>query len=121
MSISASDINVGGTGFDPNFADKINVAADPNARAQGGIFKGIGDAVSGLASLFTNGVEIFKSVSGQFAAAKAIAKETYNPNPQVVIVPGSPSLLSSNNLIKIGVVVAVGALALILIRKPSTR
>lgn len=115
--IEISDIDTSRSpGFDWSPAD-INVSADPNAGAQGGFFSGIGDALSGLAGLFTNGVNIFKSVSGQFAAAKAIAAETYSPKPTVVVVPGSSSLLSSSNLIKIGVVVAVGALALILIRK----
>jgi len=115
--IEISDINVAGTAFDPNFANGVNVSGDINVGAQGSFFSGIGDAVAGLASLFTNGVNIFKSVSGQYAAAKAIANETYNPSPQVVVVPGSSSLLSSSNLIKIGVVLAVGALALILVRK----
>ncbi|MFA5272066.1 MAG: hypothetical protein WC412_07010 [Candidatus Omnitrophota bacterium] len=123
MSVQPSDINTGswGIGNLPEVGS-LNVSADPNSSGSNSFFNGIGDAVSGLAGLFNNGVNIFKSVVGQYNAAKQIASESIKSNPTVVVVPSaSSSLLSSSNLVKIGVVVAVGAFALFLIKRPATR
>lgn len=127
MSIEISEVNAGG-GFswvpqDINEvvpSQPVNVTADPNATAQGGVFKGITDFVGGLAGLFDNGVNIYKSVAGQYAAAEQIAKETKSAsaaNPKVIVTSGPSSLLSKDNLVKIGLVAGIGIIALILIRK----
>jgi hypothetical protein len=108
------------TGFNFPVPGSVNVTADPNGGATGGtsgFFKGVTDFFGGMAGLFNNGVEIYKSVAGQYAAAKKITAETVTTTPTVVAAPGASSLLSKDNLIKMGAVVAIGALALILIRK----
>ena len=110
--ITAADVNLSS-----GFIGGINPTADVNAGATGGIIQGVEDFFGGLAGLFNNGVEIYKSVAGQYAAAQAITKQTINPNPTVVNSPGTSSLLTKDNLIKIGVVVAVGILALLIVRK----
>ena len=113
--LELSDFYAATGGFDAIGNETVDVTADPNTPTQG-IFKGITDVVAGLAGVFNNGVEIYKSVAGQYNAAIAISKESGTPATTVITTPGA-SLLTKDNLIKIGIVVAIGAAVLLLVRK----
>jgi hypothetical protein len=94
----------------------VDVTSDPNATAQGGMGQGIANFFGGLAALFTGGVAAYNASLGQYAAAQKITQETLNPKPTTVLAP-STSILNQSTLIKMGLVVVVGALALYLVRK----
>lgn len=121
MSIQPSDINTAGTGFDPIGNGSIDVSGDINAGSSGNTdnswFSGL---IGGLASLFDNGVKIYNSVSGQAAANALIKAQTdaVKTKTALLTTPStSSSLLSKDNLIKIGIVLAVGIGALYLVKK----
>jgi len=94
----------------------IDVTSDPNATAQGNFGQGISDFFGGLAALFTGGVKAYASVAGQYAAAQEITKQTLNPQPVAVKTPSALGL-NQSTLIKMGLVVVVGGLALYLVHK----
>jgi hypothetical protein len=103
-------------GFDTTLTDP-NVATQGGAQGTaGGIAGGMTDFFGGLAGLFNNGVDIYKSVAGQWNAAKQINSDSKTATPTVIVNPAG-SFLSTNNLIKIGVIGGVAIIALLLIRK----
>jgi len=120
MSIKQGDLDIGGWGLNPLPAiGSLNVSADPDPYASegmNGFFKGVTDFFGGLAGVFNNGVDIYKSVAGQYNAAQAITNQTSKPALNTVATPGA-SFLTKDFLIKAGLVIGIGAVALLLIRK----
>jgi len=112
-----------GSAFDQS-VQPVDVVSDPNVNAQAeavagkSLFSTIGDGITGLAGLFDNGINIYKSITGQFEASKQIAAEKQGP-ANVVVVPTSQSgsLLTQDNLLKIGLVVGLGILLFVLLKR----
>jgi hypothetical protein len=109
MTLDLADFENSGAAWSTPI-DTGSSVADPGASGQGGTswVSGLVSGVGSLISLISGGVAAYAQSSEQVRAANKIAADSSK---------AGTTAISTSNLIKIGAVVAVGVVAILLLRK----